>query len=68
MSCAHTTYSEIQGWMFEADLLHLRKRCVEAPRSLPILEIGSYRGLSTAVLSENHLVVCVDPKIGRAHV
>jgi predicted O-methyltransferase YrrM len=66
MSGIHTTYPEIEGWTWEADLMHLRKRRQEtAPLGGPILEIGSFCGLSTAILSENGTqVVCVDPFMG----
>lgn len=59
MGTEHTIYPEIEGWMYDGDLLYLR----ETARRLggPILEIGSFCGLSTAVLSEDGREVwCVD--------
>jgi len=59
-------YSDIEGWMLDGDLEALGKLChrtVDIPH--PILEIGSFCGLSAAVLSEcgAHLV-CIDPFLG----
>ena len=57
-------YPEVEGWMFDGDLDHLRELAFggyfSAPHT-PILEIGSYCGLSTLVLSEFAHVDCVDP-------
>jgi predicted O-methyltransferase YrrM len=62
MGVPHTIYPEILGYMYNGDLLHLRKRCQETKElGGPILEIGSYCGLSTAILSEGGArVTCID--------
>ena len=62
----HSVYPEIRGFMYDADLIHLKKRCKETEPLLgPILEIGSYEGLSTAILSERDAkVTCIDPFSG----
>jgi predicted O-methyltransferase YrrM len=62
----HTIYPEIEGWCWDNDLRHLRRRARDTePLGGPILEIGSFCGLSTAVLSERGAsVVCVDPFMG----
>jgi predicted O-methyltransferase YrrM len=58
--CEHTIYPDIEGWMYDADLLALREFAQACGG--PILEIGSFCGLSTAVLSEDgRQVTCVDP-------
>ena len=62
MGTSHTIYPGIEGWMFDADLLYLRKR---ARGCKEILEVGSFCGLSTAVLSEEgRRVTCVDTFMG----
>jgi predicted O-methyltransferase YrrM len=57
-----------QGWMSEGELAALERWALIETASLPgvILELGSYRGLSTSALTLGGTVVCVDTWDGRA--
>ena len=64
-----TLYPQVEGLMSDGDLLHLRKRERDTRNlnggKLPVLEIGSFCGLSTLALSEEgSLVYAVDTFAG----
>lgn len=63
---------EIQGWMSERDLQYLHNLVCEAPSDALIVELGTWKGRSTAALYTamhgNQTVVTVDTWLGQPNL